>query len=58
MPSLPAIPLVERRAGLPILSAATATAHQLLAALDLEPLITNAGALLAEAGESRLLAAR
>jgi len=57
MPSLPAIPLVERRTGLPTLSAATATAHQLLAALDLEPLITDAGALLAEAGASRLLAA-
>ena len=57
MPSLPAIPLVERRTGLPTLSAATATAHQLLAALELEPLITDAGTLLAEAGESRLLAA-
>ena len=43
MPSLPAIPLVERRTGLPTLSAATATAHQLLAALELEPLITDAG---------------
>lgn len=57
MPSLPAIPLVERRTGLPTLSAATATSHQLLAALALEPLITDAGALLAEAGESKLLAA-
>jgi maleate isomerase len=46
MPSLPAIPVVERRTGLPTLSAATATAHQLLAALGLEPLIDDAGALL------------
>jgi maleate isomerase len=43
MPSLPAIPIVERRTGLPTLSAATATAHQLLAALGLEPLIDDAG---------------
>jgi maleate isomerase len=57
MPSLPAIPVVERRTGLPTLSAATATAHQLLCALELEPLIADAGALLAQAGGSRLVAA-
>jgi maleate isomerase len=56
MPSLPAIPVVERRTGLPTLSAATATAHQLLAALELEPLISGAGALLAQTGGSRLVA--
>jgi maleate isomerase len=53
MPSLPAIPVVEHRTGLPTLSAATATAHQLLTALDLQPLIPNAGALLADTDTSR-----
>jgi maleate isomerase len=48
MPSLPAIPVVEQRTGLPTLSAATATAHQLLSALELPPLIPDAGALLAD----------
>jgi maleate isomerase len=57
MPSLPAIPVVERRTGLPTLSAATATAHQLLSALELEPLIADAGALLAESRGSRLVVA-
>jgi maleate isomerase len=55
MPSLPAIPLVERRTGLPTLSAATATAHQLLSALQLEPLIADAGTLLATADGSSLV---
>jgi maleate isomerase len=35
MPSLPAIPLVEHRTGLPTLSAATATAHQLIGRAEL-----------------------
>ena len=57
MPSLPAISVVERRTGLPTLSAATATAtaHQLLTALDLEPLIDDAGVLLAGAGRARTI---
>jgi maleate isomerase len=55
MPSLPAIPLVERRTRLPTLSAGTATAHQLLSALQLEPLIADAGTLLANADGSSLV---
>jgi maleate isomerase len=50
MPSLPAVPIVQHRTGLPTLSAATATAHQLLSALELDPLIDDAGALLAADG--------
>jgi maleate isomerase len=46
MPSLPAIQVVEDRLGLPVLSAATATAHQLLERLGLEPRIDGAGSLL------------
>jgi maleate isomerase len=47
MPSLPAIEAVERESGLPTLSAATATAWALLAALQLEPTAPAAGRLLA-----------
>jgi maleate isomerase len=47
MPSLPAIPAAEELTGLPVLSAATATAAQILEALGLEPMIDGAGALLA-----------
>lgn len=46
MPSLPAIQIVEDRLGLPVLSAATATVHQLLTALNLKPYVPNAGRLL------------
>jgi maleate isomerase len=46
MPSLPAIQIVEDRVELPVISAATATTHQLLARLGLEPQITGAGRLL------------
>jgi len=46
MPSLPAIPVVEQKLGLPVLSAAVATTYSLLRALDLEPKVPNAGALL------------
>jgi maleate isomerase len=46
MPSLPVIEAVERESGLPTLSAATATAWALLRALDLEPVVPGAGALL------------
>jgi maleate isomerase len=47
LPSLPAVPVVERRLGLPVLTAATATAHQLLTLLELPPDIPDAGRLLA-----------
>lgn len=46
MPSLPAIPQVESWSGLPVLSAATATAWQLLTTLGLDPAIPHAGSLL------------
>jgi maleate isomerase len=46
MPSLAAIAPVERACGLPVLSAATATAFCLLRALDLETRIPDAGHLL------------
>jgi maleate isomerase len=47
LPSLPAVPVVERRLDLPVLTAATATAHQLLTRLNLAPDIPDAGRLLA-----------
>lgn len=46
MPSLPAIQTVENAAKLPVLSAATATAHQILTELQLDPVIPGAGRLL------------
>jgi maleate isomerase len=46
MQSLPAIQEVEDRLGLPTLSAAVATTWELLRALDLEPKVPRAGALL------------
>jgi maleate isomerase len=46
MPSLPVIAEVERRTGLPVVTAATATAHQLLEQLGLPPMIDGAGWLL------------
>lgn len=46
MPSLPAIQAVEDAAGLPVLSAATATAHRILTELGLPPVVPNAGSLL------------
>jgi maleate isomerase len=46
MPSLPVIATVERAAGIPVLSAATATVHQLLIALDLPTVVPDAGHLL------------
>ena len=46
MPSLPAIAEVERYTGLPVVSAATATAHTLLGRLGLPPMIDGAGSLL------------
>jgi maleate isomerase len=46
MPSLEAIPAVERACGLPVLSAATATTYRLLGELGLEPTVPDAGRLL------------
>jgi maleate isomerase len=51
MPSLSAIEEVERHSGLPTLSAATATTWAILRALDLEPVVPGAGALLRSAPE-------
>jgi maleate isomerase len=49
MPSLPAIEIVERACGLPTLTASVATAWGIMRALDVEPVVTGAGALLAGA---------
>jgi maleate isomerase len=46
MPSLSVLEDVERRSGLPTLSAATATTWAVFRALDLEPVVPGAGALL------------
>jgi maleate isomerase len=46
MPSLPAVQAVEDEAGLPVLSAATATTFCILNELGLSPTIPNAGSLL------------
>jgi maleate isomerase len=49
MPSLPAIQIAEDRLGVPVLSAGTATVFCLLQKLGLEPIVPDAGALLAGA---------
>ena len=46
MPSLAAIPLVEKATGLPVVSAAVCTTHQMLVKLGLPTFVPNAGALL------------
>ncbi|WUC16370.1 Asp/Glu racemase [Streptomyces sp. NBC_00564] len=46
MPSLPSIQPVEDAAGLPVLSAATATAYRILAELGLPTIVPGAGSLL------------
>lgn len=46
MPSLPAIEHVENELGIPVITAATATAYELLTALGHTPSITGAGQLL------------
>ena len=51
MPSLSVIEEVERHSGLPTLSAATATTWAILHALELEPVVPNAGTLLGPAPE-------
>jgi maleate isomerase len=52
MPSLSVIEDVERHSELPTLSAATATTWAILRALDLEPVVPRAGALLDPAAQS------
>lgn len=52
MPSLPAIAPVEAQAGIPVLSAATATVFTILSELGLEPRVPAAGHLLS--GEIRM----
>jgi len=47
MPSLAAVQPVQEAAGLPVLTAATATTHQILTALGLDPVVPAAGSLLA-----------
>jgi maleate isomerase len=46
MPSLAAVPLVERECGLPVISAAVCTAWQMLQRLGLDAIVPNAGTLL------------
>jgi maleate isomerase len=55
MPSLPAIAAAEEITGLPVLSAATATAFCLLETLGLDPMIEGAGALLRGRADSRAM---
>jgi maleate isomerase len=47
MPSLPVVQEVEDEAGLPVITAATATVHRILSTLGLPPVVPNAGSLLA-----------
>lgn len=47
MPSLPAVQLVEDRLGIPVTSTAICTTRVMLDRLGLEPIVPNAGALLA-----------
>jgi maleate isomerase len=46
MPSLAAVPVVERECGLPVVSAAICTTHQMLQQLGLRTYVPNAGMLL------------
>ncbi|MGZ4251930.1 MAG: maleate cis-trans isomerase family protein [Solirubrobacteraceae bacterium] len=57
MPSLDVIAQAEHELGVPVLSAATATARKILLALGLEPVVPDAGAALA-AGKPVVAAAR
>lgn len=50
MPSLPAVQAVEDELGLPVITAATATAYEILKSLGHTPAITGAGSLLSGAG--------
>lgn len=47
MPSLPAVDLVEKEFGLPVVTAATATTRELLKSVGLPPVVPQAGAALA-----------
>lgn len=49
MPSLASVPKVEALTGKPVVTAAVATTYQMLKALDLEPVVPGAGALLSGA---------
>lgn len=49
MQSLPAVAKVEALTGKPVISAAIATTYQMLKAMDLEPIVPGAGALLSGA---------
>lgn len=49
MPSLAAVPIVEKECGLPVVSAAICTTHQMLQKLGLKTHVPNAGALLSGA---------
>jgi maleate isomerase len=49
MPSLPVVQQVEDELGIPVVTAATATARAILVALGLEPVIPGAGGALAAA---------
>ncbi len=49
MPSLPAVAKVEAQTGKPVVTAAIATTYAMLKALDLEPVVPGAGALLSGA---------
>lgn len=53
LPSLPAVPLVERRLGIPVVTAATCTVRAILDSLGLAPEVPDAGAVLAPAGSTR-----
>jgi maleate isomerase len=57
MPSLEVIATAEQELGVPVLSAATATARKILLALDLEPIVPDAGAALS-AGHAAVAAGR
>jgi maleate isomerase len=58
MPSLPAIPLLEQKLGMPVTSAAVCTTRSLLRALKLEPIAPDAGFILSEANRASGAAAR
>jgi maleate isomerase len=49
MPSLSAVPIVEQESGLPVVSAAICTTHQMLKKLGLRPVVPGAGTLLSGA---------
>jgi maleate isomerase len=53
-PSLPAIPIAERRCGRPVLSASTATTYRVLEQLRLDPWVPEAGTLLARSRTQEL----